>query len=100
LFCAAIYFSGYTIKDLDFKNSPVSLPIPGKNISHQQYFAAKGIKLEYPNEKPMIVVEGRQKMSIFLPPELVAVRDFEHFIYLQKHCSPYHLCREMSWIQR
>jgi hypothetical protein len=77
--------------DLDFKNSAASLPIPGKKISHEQYFASKGIKLKYPNEKPMIVVEGRQKQSIFLPPELVAVSSFHHFSALFKISNRRHI---------
>ena len=60
--------------DLDFDHSAASLPIPDKKISHQEYFQSKGITLEYPSEKPMIVVEGRQKRPIYLPPELVTVR--------------------------
>ena len=65
--------SGYTILDLDFDHSAASLPIPGKKISHADYFHGKGISLKYPRDGPMIVVEGRRKEKIFFPPELVAV---------------------------
>ena len=64
---------GYTILDLDFYHSAASLPIPGKKISHADYFRGKGIVLKYPRHGPMIVVEGRRKEKIYFPPELVTV---------------------------
>lgn len=65
--------TGYTITDLDFEHSAATLPIPDQKISHEEYFAQKGIHLEYPREGPMIVIEGRHKQRIYLPPELVLV---------------------------
>lgn len=40
-------------------------------MSHAEYFKKKGVVLEYPNAKPMVAVEGRQKSTIYLPAELV-----------------------------
>jgi len=62
---------GYTVVGLDFDNSPRSLPVPEKSISHEEYFKSKGITLKYPDHVPMIVVLGRQDREIFLPAELV-----------------------------
>lgn len=62
---------GYTVVKLDFDNSPNSLPVPDKGISHTKYFQQKGIELKYPDSKPMVVVLGRHDQSIFLPAELV-----------------------------
>ena len=62
----------YMVTGLDFTNSANSLPVASKGISHAEYFAQKGIKLDFPDAKPMIAVEGRRKQTIYLPPELVA----------------------------
>jgi len=67
----------YMVTGLDFNNSANSLPVASKGISHTEYFAQKGIKLEFPDAKPMIVVEGRRKQSIYLPPELVAANELD-----------------------
>jgi len=40
-------------------------------MSHSEYFEQKGVKLKYPRMSPMIVVLGRRKQPIYLPPELV-----------------------------
>jgi hypothetical protein len=63
--------TGYTVTGLNFKDSPNSLMVPSKGISHTQYFQSKGVSLEWPDNKPMIEVEGRQNSRIFLPAELV-----------------------------
>lgn len=62
---------GYTVVGLDFDNSPDSRLIPDKNISHTEYFKSKGIALQYPKNKPLVVVLGRQDREIYLPAELV-----------------------------
>jgi len=67
----------YTVIDLDFDNSARSLKIPGKEISHEEYFQRKGTRLEYPDSVPMIVVLNRREGKIFLPPELVAGKFWE-----------------------
>ena len=68
----------YSVKDLHFDKSPASLPIPGKNISHAEYFAQrKGIHLRFPNATPMIEVLGRNDSSIYLPAELVCANELE-----------------------
>jgi hypothetical protein len=61
---------GYTICTLDFENSPRSLPVPGKGISHEEYFKQKGVTLKYPDAKPMVVVLGRHDRKIHLPAEV------------------------------
>jgi len=68
---------GYDLVDLDFEHSPRTLPIPGKDISHFEYFARKGITLQYPDASPMIVLNGRKNQRIFLPPELVSGTELE-----------------------
>ena len=68
----------YSVKDLHFDKSPASLPIPGKNFSHAEYFAKKkGINLRFPNATPMIEVLGRNDSSIYLPAELVCANELE-----------------------
>jgi hypothetical protein len=69
--------TGYTVTDLNFGHSPNSLPVPSKGMSHTQYFKNKGIDLQWPNEKPMIEVEGRQNSKIYLPAELVSGNELE-----------------------
>jgi hypothetical protein len=66
-----LFFEGYTVTDLDFEHSPNTLPVQGKGISHTQYFESKGVVLEYPDAKPLVAVQGRQKSTIYLPGELV-----------------------------
>jgi hypothetical protein len=68
---AVVLQPGYTVTGLKFDQSPDSLPIPDKGISHTQYFASKGIKLEHSQYPPLIEVEGRRKQSIYLPAEMV-----------------------------
>jgi len=65
------------VTGLDFEHSPNSLSIPGKGISHTEYFAQKGVHLEFPDAKPMIAVEGRRRQTIYLPPELVAGNELD-----------------------
>lgn len=60
------------VTGLDFENSAKTLPVPNKGISHAEYFLQKKVALQFPDAKPMILVEGRRKMTIYLPPELVA----------------------------
>lgn len=74
----------YSVIDIDFKNSPASLPIEGQNISHADYFMKKkGIPLKYPNAKPIIAVLGRNNSKIFLPAELVCVNELDNFVKQQ-----------------
>lgn len=68
----------YSVKDLHFDKSASSLPIPGKNFSHAEYFAQKlpnGLK--YPHAVPMVEVLGRNDKSIFLPPEVVCANELD-----------------------
>lgn len=68
----------YSVVDLMFDQSPNSLMIPGTTTSHTQYFATrKKIKLQFPNAKPMVVVQGRNKKNIFLPAELVTGNELD-----------------------
>ena len=68
----------YSVVDLLFDHSAMSLPIQGLNMSHAEYFQKrKGIDLRYPDAKPMIAVLGRRNQTIFLPPELVAGNEME-----------------------
>jgi len=74
----------YSVIDLDFKNSPASLPIEGQGISHADYFIKKKkIKLNYPNATPMIAVLGRNNSKIYLPAELVCVNELDNFVIQQ-----------------
>ncbi len=68
----------YSVMDLDFDNSPASLPIDGQNISHAQYFIEKKkIPLKYPNASPIVAVLGRNNSRIYLPAELVCVNELD-----------------------
>lgn len=71
---------GYDLVDLDFAHTPRTLPIPGKDISHLQYFTRKGIHLSYPDAAPMVVLKGRKNQNIFLPPELVSSTELEQSV--------------------
>jgi hypothetical protein len=77
--CSFIFlvFSGYTVTDLLFDHSASTLLIPGKKTSHAQYFQSKGIQLEYPDEKPIIAVQGRRDQTIYLPAELVTGNELD-----------------------
>ena len=77
--------TGYTIIGLDFDHSARSLMVPDLNISHEQYFRRKGLELEFPDEKPMIVVEGRHKKKIYFPPELVTVSSVLSFLVVLQY---------------
>lgn len=68
----------YSVIDLDFDNSPNSLPVQGMNMSHAEYFMnKKKINLKYPDARPMVIVQGRNDSEIFLPAELVCVNDLD-----------------------
>jgi hypothetical protein len=71
----------YSVIDIDFDNSPASLPISGLGISHAEYFKErKGIELKYPDTKPIIVVLGRNDKKIYLPAELVCGNEMDPMI--------------------
>jgi hypothetical protein len=63
--------------ELDFSHSPRSLPVADKGISHEEYFRSKGVKLKFPEARPMVVVLGRHDRKIFLPAELVSGTELE-----------------------
>ena len=69
--------TAYTVTDLDFEHGPISLPVPGKDISHADYFRKKGVDLKYPDKTPMVVVLGRRDQKIFLPAELVTGNELD-----------------------
>jgi aubergine-like protein len=71
----------YSVMDLDFDNSPASLPVQGTGMSHAEYFKErKGIDLRYPNTAPIIVVLGRNNRKIFLPAELVCANELDPMV--------------------
>ena len=63
--------TAYNVVDLDFDHSAATLPIPGKPISHAEYFAKKGVKLNYPKACPIVVAVDRKDRKLFFPAELV-----------------------------
>jgi hypothetical protein len=68
----------YSVIDLVFDKSPASLPVQGLNMNHAEYFEKKkGMKLKYPNAKPLVAVLGRNKSTIYLPAELVCGNELE-----------------------
>jgi hypothetical protein len=67
----------YSVIELLFKESANSLKIPDKKISHAQYFESKGHKLKYPDAKLMVAVQGRRKMTIYFPAEMVAGNELD-----------------------
>lgn len=69
--------SGYTVTNLDFSNSARTLMIPDLGISHEEYFRKKGIRLEHPNDPPMVALPGRRNQTIHLPAELVMGNDLD-----------------------
>jgi hypothetical protein len=71
------------VKDLDFEHSADTLPIPGKGISHAEYFKRKNIVLKHPAAFPMIVVIGRREQDIHLPAELVAGNELDERVKQQ-----------------
>lgn len=74
----------YSVIDIDFNNSPASLPIDGQEISHADYFMKKkNISLEFPDVKPIVAVLGRNNSKIYLPAELVCVNDLDPFVKQQ-----------------
>jgi aubergine-like protein len=74
----------YPVVDLDFDNSPSSLPIEGLGISHADYFRdRKKIPLKYPDARPIVAVLGRNNSRIYLPAELVCVNELNPFVKQQ-----------------
>jgi len=68
----------YSVINLDFENSPSSLPVDGTGMSHAQYFAQrKGIELQYPDCSPIVAVLGRGNRTIYLPAELVCANELD-----------------------
>lgn len=71
----------YSIEELIFTESPNSLQIAEKKISHAQYFATKlGEPLKYPNVRLMVAVQGRNKRTIHMPPELVTGNELDRAV--------------------
>ena len=71
----------YSVMELDFSNSPASLPVEGTGMSHAEYFSQrKGIELRYPNAAPIVAVLGRNNKKIFLPAELVCANELDPMI--------------------
>ena len=71
----------YSVMELDFDNSPGSLPVDGMGMSHAQYFMErKGIELKYPTAKPIVAVLGRNNRRIYLPAELVCANELDPMI--------------------
>ena len=71
----------YSVVNLDFENSASSLMIPDIGMSHAEYFEKKkGIKLKYPNAKPIVAVLGRAGNTIHLPAELVCNNELDPVI--------------------
>ena len=74
----------YPVVDLDFDNTPESLPVEGLGISHARYFEErKKIPLKYPNAAPIVAVLGRNNSRIYLPAELVCVNELNPFVKQQ-----------------
>lgn len=68
----------YSVIELDFDNSPATLPIEGQGISHADYFInKKKIPLKYPDARPIVAVLGRNNSKIYLPAELVCVNELD-----------------------
>ena len=71
----------YSVIDLDFENSPATLPVENTGMNHAEYFKErKGIELKYPNVCPIIVVLGRNNKRIFLPAELVCANELDPMV--------------------
>lgn len=74
----------YSVVDLDFEHSPASLPVPGQNMSHAEYFKTrKNRPLKYPDVRPIIAVLGRNNKKIYLPAEYVCINELEPFVKQQ-----------------
>jgi len=74
----------YTVLDLLWDHSPASMPVEGLGMSHAEYFEKnKGIKLEFPNVRPVIAVLGRRNSTIYLPAELVCGNELEPKLKMQ-----------------
>jgi len=74
----------YSVVDLDFNNSPATLPVEGLGISHAEYFTKrKNIALKYPNSPPVVAVLGRNNSTIHLPAELVCFNELDPFVKQQ-----------------
>ena len=70
--------------DLDFENSPASLPVEEQGISHVEYFLQrKNIDLKYPNVAPVVAILGRNNSTIHLPAELVCFNKLDLFVKQQ-----------------
>ncbi len=71
----------YSIVDIDFENSPATLPVEGQNMSHADYFInRKKIPLKYPEARPIVAVLGRNNSKIHLPAELVCVNELDPMV--------------------
>lgn len=69
---------GYTVRELLFRHSPTSIPIPGKDLSHADYFRQrKGVVLQHPIATRMVAVLGRREQVICLPAELVCGNELD-----------------------
>ena len=74
----------YSVIDLLFDHSPASIPVAGLGISHAEYFEKnKGIKLDYPNVRPVLAVLGRHNSTIYFPAELVCGNELEPKLKMQ-----------------
>ena len=74
----------YSVIDLLFDHSPASMPVEGLGMNHAEYFhKKKGIKLRYPNVRPVIAVSGRHNSTIYLPAELVCGNELEAKLKMQ-----------------
>ncbi len=74
----------YSVIEIDFDNSPATLPVEGLGMSHADYFAQrKKAKLQYPNATPIIAVLGRNNSKIYLPAEFVCINELDIFVKQQ-----------------
>ena len=68
----------YSVVDILFDESPASLPVKDLGMSHAEYFSKrKGIKLEHPDARPIVVVSGRANNHIYLPAELICGNELD-----------------------
>jgi len=71
----------FDIVKLHFNESADSKMVDQLNISHAEYFEKKKkMKLKYPKAKPLVEVFGRNKSSIFLPPEVICCNELDPYV--------------------